>query len=81
MSLRQQPRKRYDVFNINGEKESDEVMLLQFDPESDANINEETVSMTEAKWIFLTEGLGWKSETGETQSIRDDSQPIDLPDE
>ena len=60
MNLWQQPRKRYDDFNINGEEAAEGVMLLQYSPDSDFEIDEQTLDMVGAEWIFLTEGLGWK---------------------
>jgi len=40
MNLWQQPRKRYDVFNINGEDGAEGIMLLQYSPESEFEIDE-----------------------------------------
>jgi hypothetical protein len=60
MNLRQQPRKRYDIFNIDGEEGAEGIMLLQYSPESEFEIDEQTLDMVEVEWIFPTEGLGWK---------------------
>jgi hypothetical protein len=37
MRLRNQPRRNYDVFNINGEMEAEEILLLQFNHNNDLN--------------------------------------------
>ena len=59
MSLRAQPRKEYSdhVFNIDGHEENNNVVLLHFDDNGDA----EELDRLDAEYMFLTETLGWKN--------------------
>ena len=60
MRLRNQPRKNYNVFSIDGEKETEEILLLQFDQSSDCELDERALDRLKAEWLFLTETLEWK---------------------
>jgi hypothetical protein len=55
MSLRPQPRREYNVFNVNGEEEREEIVMLQFNDEG--GIDE--LDRVEAEYTFLTKTLGW----------------------
>jgi hypothetical protein len=55
MSLRPQPRREYNVFNVNGEEEREEIVMLQFNDEGGI----EELDRVEAEYTFLTKTLGW----------------------
>jgi len=60
MRLRNQPRRNYDVFNLNGEMEVEEILLLQFNHDNDCKLDERALDRLETEWLFLTEKLEWK---------------------
>ena len=71
MNLRSQQRKEYDVFNMNGEHDTTELIMLNMsNSDGDLKINEEPFDRLEAEWVFLTETLNWKAGLDENDSER-----------
>lgn len=58
MRLRPQHRKDYNVFNINGEEETEPIVLLQVNQESDLKEHNRHY----AEYMFLSETLRWKED-------------------
>jgi hypothetical protein len=67
MNLRNQPRRNYDVFNIQGTPSAEHIVLLQLD--DDREMNELVMGEDEAEWLFLTETLGWKEGLPEVERM------------
>ena len=77
MRLRDQPRRNYNVFNINESElnlpweDREGIMLLQFN--NSMGIEEHYINSIEAEWLFLMESLGWKAglhEMGELEQTQ-----------
>ena len=70
MKLRPQPRKEYNVFNINGEEEMEHIVMLQLD--RDGELDE--IDALDAEYMFLTETLGWKEGLNDDEAKKEISE-------
>eukprot|EP00804_Cyclotella_cryptica_P027764 CCRYP_009202-RA/>CCRYP_009202-RA protein AED:0.72 eAED:0.12 QI:0/-1/0/1/-1/1/1/0/1137 len=76
MNLRNQPRRNYDVFNMDGKPVPTNIVLLQID--ENMEMNEQFMDEDEAEWLFLTETLGWKEGLPEVEQMEQRKAIIDM---
>lgn len=76
MNLRKQPRREYNVFNLEGNTINEHVVLLQFDDHMD--LNEQSVKKDEAECLFLTETLGWKDGLPEVEQMQHETTEMNM---
>ena len=87
MNLRRQPRKEYNrknydnIFNITDETQKNGIILMQLKYKEDSgtfDVIEDTFDEVEAKYMFLTETLGWKEGIDGMEDVTSDTDPNDV---